>query len=337
LWFKLIIHFDYSITIRIVFNGAEPYNLIVEQPQPNKDGSTLVTAPQINTVQANISALASAGRRRRIFLPLFIATLITIVIGGGGFLIYNKLKPKPAKPSITTQSLSPEELDKLSKEGVAVGSADQSLIFLPLSVFKDKVGIDKELLVNGNSQIGGTLTAQNVTVNGDTLFNSGNFKSGLTVQGPVTLRNDLTLSGNLTVGGSGSVSGNFNVGGAFSAATINLNNLLINGHLLTQGKTPAIGRGPAVDAAGSVRLTGNDTAGTITIITGPSPGNLGTMADITFSTRFSSTPHVLLTPVGSSGAGLNFYADRGAGSFSIGTTTALAPNTQYTFDYLVTQ
>lgn len=306
-------------------------------PESNPPPTSQPTEQLANSLTTTGTPNSSTPRRsrRRIFLPLFIATVVIVLIGGGAFLfIRQKQANKPGKN--TTQNLTPEELQRLAS-GTTIGNPNQSLVFEPLSVFKNKVGIDKDLLVSGNTQVSGTITTGNVTVSGDTLFNTGNFKGVLTVQGAATFRNDLTTTGNLSVGSSATVSGNLSVGGNFSAGTISLGNLSLSGHVLTSGKTPSISRGPAVDSNGAVRLSGNDTAGTIIIDSGSNPHNLGNMIEATFTTHFTSTPHIVITPVGSTSASIQYYAGRGVSNFSLGTNTQLAPNTEYTFDYLVTQ
>ncbi len=49
---------------------------------------------------------------------------------------------------------------------------------------------------------------------------------------------------------------------------------------------------------------------------------------------FTQTPHVVITPVGSNCAGLNYYVNRTTGGFSIGTTNSANPGTGCAFDYI---
>ncbi len=50
---------------------------------------------------------------------------------------------------------------------------------------------------------------------------------------------------------------------------------------------------------------------------------------------YSKTPYVVITPVGTGGAGLTYYVTRTATGFSIGTTNVPPGATSFSFDYIV--
>lgn len=93
----------------------------------------------------------------------------------------------------------------------------------------------------------------------------------------------------------------------------------------------------SLPGGGTVSVSGNDTAGTITINTGGSATNAGELVNLTFRTAFSGTPKVQITPITGEASSLNYYATRSAGFFTIRTSSAPTPNAIYVFDYLVTQ
>jgi hypothetical protein len=86
-------------------------------------------------------------------------------------------------------------------------------------------------------------------------------------------------------------------------------------------------------AGGTVSVSGTDTAGTITINTGGSPA-VGCFVTITFTQKFNATPHVVVTPVGSAGGGLNYYVNRSASDFSLCTTNPAPGGANFSFDYI---
>jgi hypothetical protein len=82
-----------------------------------------------------------------------------------------------------------------------------------------------------------------------------------------------------------------------------------------------------------VSLSGSDTSGSITVNTGGSPP-AGCFASVTFSQKFSSTPHVIITPVGSAAAGLQYYVNRSTTGFDICTANSAPSGQTFGFDYI---
>lgn len=113
--------------------------------------------------------------------------------------------------------------------------------------------------------------------------------------------------------------------------------LAIGGHIVTSGTAPAVAAGAAACTAPTVAVSGNDTAGTITVTTGSGCGAAGVLATLTFSVAFGVQPHVLITPESAVAAGLQAYAGPTSASFTLNTSVTPASATTYVFDYLAVQ
>jgi hypothetical protein len=168
-------------------------------------------------------------------------------------------------------------------------------------------------------QNGGNAVLNDLTVGGTANL------SDLNVSGATTM-NDLTVTGsatiaNLTVTGSAQFSGNITIGG----------------HIITAGGQPTAQNQGAVGTGASVAVDGTDTTGTITINTGSNP-TAGDLAKILFSKTYGQAPHVVLSPSNDKAAGLHFYkGSTSATDFMLNALDSPAPNTTYTFDYMIAQ
>lgn len=252
---------------------------------------------------------------------------VALLVGGAFFL---RPKPKPDQTVIiNTQNLDNGTLNKLAPQG---GAATQLTINANILAVNDlkvqgTASVQRDMTVRGNLTVNGTTNLQATTINGGLTVNSG-----LAVNGNSSLSGNLSVTGLLTTGG-------LSVGSiTTSSLTVN-NNLTLGGHLIPTGSAPSISPGPAA-RGGSVSISGNDTAGTITINTGNQGlggAHTGEMAVITFRTPFATTPKIQLTPINIDAAGLNYYAARGPRFFNVNSTSTVADGTTYVFDYLVTQ
>lgn len=113
--------------------------------------------------------------------------------------------------------------------------------------------------------------------------------------------------------------------------------LTVNGHIITGGSTPTIAAGSAACTSPTVNITGDDTAGTITITTGSGCSSSGQLVAITFNSAFSATPHVVLTAENASGALLPIYDVPSTAGFTISTPNTPANTTTYTYQYTTLQ
>ena len=218
---------------------------------------------------------------------------------------------------------------------------------------------ERDVQVAGNLNIGGELTLnerlsamdasvdtlqagdtalEQLNVNGDATITNIVARQDITAAGTTRLQGPTTISNLLTVENNANISGNLTVGGTLSVNTFNTNNLTVGGTttfggpLLTRGSAPSASAGPAVGSNGTVSISGNDTSGTVGFNAGVGAGN-GIVATVTFSSSYSSTPNVVITPVGNVG---NFYISRNQNGFSIGVGNSVSPG-GYAFDYIVMQ
>ncbi len=251
-------------------------------------------------------------RRRSRWLIPGAMILVAISILGGALLVSrgNEAPKEPQKPTsvvINTQSLDNGTLNKLVSQAAPNQPTTNQLVITPETLFKNNVLVDRNLEVNGNATFRGSSTTAGNAVVGGSLSVGGQLSAGSINVGALNVTN-LVASGNLTFGG----------------------------HIIPSGSTP-IARASSASSGGSVTVTGNDTAGTVTIAMGEGQLQIGELAIITFRTTFTGTPKVQITPITGDTAALRYYATRSADHFTINTVSLPTRDTNYTFDYHVTQ
>jgi trimeric autotransporter adhesin len=115
-------------------------------------------------------------------------------------------------------------------------------------------------------------------------------------------------------------------------------------HQLSGGSTPSIAAGAGAGSTPTVSITGTDSAGYISVLTGGSPTASAVVATITFNVAYGATPRaVIIAPASSNeailGGNANVWADQGGVSTTVFTlnvgSTALAATTTYLFWYNV--
>lgn len=247
--------------------------------------------------------------------------LVAVVLVAGvitGLIFLNKLSKKtPATVVVNTQSLDNGTLNQLQpKPG---GTTGQQLAISPDTIFKNDIVVQGSVDTAGNLIVGGKVDIQGATSISDSLV----------------VGKSLSVGTNLTVNGQVSAA-SLNVG-SITISSINISgDLVYGGHLIPSGSQPSA-RTSIAAAGGTVTISGNDTAGTITITTGNGLLLPGEMAVITFNKAFSGTPKVQLTPTSAAASDLRYFVTHSAGFFTINTTSTPAANLIYSFDYLVTQ
>lgn len=273
----------------------------------------------------------SAVSRFNIYLLLFV--LVLILVAFVGFASYTSNKKAEDEAVITGQELSQEDLENLGSSDQAVGDPQQTLTIASNAVFNGRVLVRSDLDVAGTIRVGGALSLPGITVSGTSAFENVQIANNLSIAGNAAIQGTLTVQQNLSVGGSASFAGQISAP-ALSVDKLILNqDIQINRHIDAGGSTPVASRGGAVGGAGTVSISGTDTAGTVSVNFGPG-ATAGVIANITFSTPFSQTPHVVITPVGSSCAGLNYFVNRTTGGFSINTINAGSSGSSCAFDYI---
>lgn len=303
----------------------EPETSSDQQPEYNvfRQDSSLETIEVAEERQPSSGEPTPKNKRpfnyRKLRKRLLLAFVLSILLVGTGTAIALLAKPSKQAPTvvINTQSLDNGTLNQLTPQGS--GQAKQQLTITPDTIFKN-----------------------NVTVQGTTELDKD-----LSVGGKVTIQGDENVQGNLSVGKSLSVGSNLTVSGLITAASLNVgsltlssinlsSNLVFGGHIVPTGTEPAA-RASSSAGGGTVSISGNDTAGTITITTGSGGLSAGEMAVITFKTAFAATPKVQFTPLNAAASNLHYYATHTATFFTLNSSTTPTGATTYVFDYLVTQ
>lgn len=266
-----------------------------------------------------------------IYLLLFV---IIVILSAGVVLVAFQTNKKASKPTtVTTQPLSTEELQQISGTDSKVGDPKQTLTIESNAIFSGKVLIKDSLDVAGTIKVGGALSLPGISVSGTSNFdqiqaNNLSIAGNVSVQGQLTVAKTITSSAGATFGGPISAP-------MITTQQLQLtNDLQITKHLDAGGPTPSKTDGSALGNGGTSSISGTDTAGTATINTGGSPA-AGCFMNIKFTQRFSGTPHVVITPVGTAAAGLNYYVNRTSTDFSICATNSAPAGQTFSFDFVV--
>lgn len=269
-----------------------------------------------------------------IYLLLFIlVVLIAIAITVGLYVKNRNAASTVGKEVISNQDLSTEALKQIANTNISVGKADQVLNVKSNAIFTGAVLAQSDLEVAGSIKVGGGLQLPNITVNG-----TGRFSQVQT--DTLAVGNNAAVQGSLTVQKGITVTGNGSFTGSLSAAQITTGSLQLNSdltltrHIVAGGPIPGVSRGNALGAGGTVSIGGSDTAGSLTVNTGSGTG-AGCFATITFTTKFANTPRIVITPVGSAAATVEYYVNRSTGEFSICTTNPAPTGQTFGFDYFV--
>jgi len=131
-----------------------------------------------------------------------------------------------------------------------------------------------------------------------------------------------TFSGNITV------AGNLTVSGLTQLAT-----LRVNGKIISGGTTPTA---TLTDNTGTVNITGNDTAGTISFTAGTNPAS-GSQATITFNTPYDIAPRVVLTAGNDKSAEVTTFVSRTNSGFTVNFVEIPQSGSNYKIDYQILQ
>jgi hypothetical protein len=330
----------------------------VLQPQVDESAET-ASAPAAQTAAATPPKITIP--RRGAYRPshkatFFGLTAVGIILAINAVAIAFVLRGQTPSKDTNTQAevtLDPESLNKLGVSRTAIGSSGIELIVNPQSRFNNKVTVGGDLNVAGQFKLNSKLVATDANLSkleaGDSSLNSANIngdasasnlalRKDLTVAGSTRVQGPMTLSQLLTVNNSVNIAGNLVVGGTLSIRDLHVSNfstdavLTVGGHVITRGAAPGVSAG-SVGSNGTVSISGNDAAGTVAVNVGAG-GASGILANVTFRTGYSATPHVVITQVGAGGSGV--YVTRSSSGFGIGVNGSLGPG-GYAFDYVVVQ
>ncbi len=259
--------------------------------------------------------------------------MLVVVLAIGIVVAMTVKSQQNARSSINQQSLSQASLKQLASSDVTVGDAKQVLTVQSNAVFAGSVLVRSNLEIAGTLKVGGALNLSGLQVSGQTQL-SDTQVTNLSVSGTLNLQGALTIKNGINVSGNSNFTGNVTTASLITGGLQLNGDLNLTHHVNAGGTIPNAGRGAAVGGGGSVSLSGSDTAGTITINTGSSPP-AGCFVSVTFSQKFSGTPRIAITPIGSGAAGLSYYVDRNTGGFSVCTTSPAPGGQTFGFDYII--
>jgi hypothetical protein len=158
---------------------------------------------------------------------------------------------------------------------------------------------------------------------------------GQIIQGVASQTGDLLQARSST----GAVLASINAAGGLTVTSATINgNLTVNGKVLTantSGTTTAT-IGANAGAGATISVVGNDTSGTVTITTGTGSAT-GVLGTVTFSSAYSATPRIVMTPANANGSTLQYFYNATTGNFTIRTNNAPVDATQYQFTYWAVQ
>lgn len=271
----------------------------------------------------------------RVFNVYLLVFVLLLVLAGIfiAVLFFKHQSETNTPATINSQKLSSDSLSKLANNGVQVGDPQQVLNVQSNSVFAGQVLVKGELQVAGGLKIGGgDLSVPGLSVSGAGSITDLQTKT-LAVAGDAAMQGQLTVGKNLNVNGNGTFTGNISAG-QISTGKLQLNgDLQLTRHLVAGGGIPGRSNGGALGAGGTSSVSGSDTAGSISINTG-SGAAAGCFLTVNFTQNFASTPHIIITPVGSGAAGIAYYINRTTSNFSVCTASAPPSNQSFGFDYI---
>ena len=270
--------------------------------------------------------------RFNIYLLLFI---FIIVIGVLIVVIaYFQSKKASNTSTLKTSTLTQQTLNQVAASDATVGNTQQVLNVQSSAVFAGKVLVREDLEVAGSLQIGGTVALSALTVSGTSQLGQVQVNQNLSVNGDTGIQGSLTVAKSLQVNGGASFSAPITTP-QITTSVFNLNSdLTLTHHIIAGGATPGQTNGSALGGGGTASVSGSDTAGSVSINTGSSPP-AGCFVTVNFTSKYSSTPHVLITPVGSSAASIAYYVNRSTTNFSICDAAAPPAGSSFAFDYFV--
>ncbi len=308
-------------------NLVEPSDDSLEAPAGSPAGAPSLGASPTPPPKDKIGLLARLRRSTNLFLVVFILLLIV-----AGAAIYITVRSSQSSKTNNVGSLTDQELAALKGNTTLVGDAKQTLDVQSNAIFEGQVLLRSDLNVAGAIKVGGGLSLSSITIGGPGNFGQLAVNGGLNVGGDSVLQGNLTVQKNLSVGGTASF-------GALAVSQLTVTNLLLKNdltvsrHILTSGGNPGRTNGSALGGGGTASVSGSDSSGTVNINTGSSPP-AGCFVTINFSQKFSTTPHVVITPANSSSASIQYYVNRSTTGFSVCTANVPSSGTNYVFDFV---
>ncbi len=331
--------------------GPSPEVLSVQSDAPAETTSDTHT----DTTKQTTTTPATP-RRRNAYKPSHKATFIglavimaILAVNAIVLVVISKSQSdqqeQAAKNSVT---ISTSTLEQLGVSRNPIGNAETELIVGPNSKFNGKVSMASDLTIAGqltlNSKFSATSAVlanlqsgqtqvESLNVNGDETVTNLNLRKDLQVAGNARVQGTLSVNQLTTINNNMNVAGNLAVGGSLSVRNFQVGTLTVAGHLLSSGTQPRVSVGGGAGSNGTASISGNDTSGTVAVNMGVGAGN-GLLATVTFATKYTDTPHIVVTPVGRSVPGM--YINRTSAGFTISVDGSLGIG-GFAFDYVVVQ
>jgi cytoskeletal protein CcmA (bactofilin family) len=301
--------------------------------KPLADISDVKDIPQ-GEASGNKAHFSIKENARNVYVLIFIAIFVIGIAITAFMAMGSKKKPVPVA-SIGSAALSQTALNQLAVSNSSLGNSAQTLTIQSNAVISGQLLVRGNLAVAGNIQSGGTIQAADIVASDTANLGSVQAKTlqvatNETVQGASNI-------GNLVVEGTSTFSG------AITASTISVNSLILsNGGSLTvpahigfPGATPTHTVGTvALGSGGSATLNGSDTSGTVNINTG-SGAAPGCFISTTFNKPYTTTPRIIISPVGAPSGLVQYYATITATGFSICSDNAPPSGSVIIYDYFV--
>jgi len=270
----------------------------------------------------------------RKIVNIYTIVFVLVVLAGAAVVIVS-IKPTKTDKTTPLGKLTDTQLSQLKSNSTLVGDPKQTLDIQSSTILEGQVLARSDLNVAGSLKVGGSLSLPSITIAGSANFAQAGVSGPLSVGGDTNLQGQLTVQKNLNVTGSASF-GSLSVSSLSVTSLQVKNDFSISKHIVTSGGTPGHSGGTALGSGGTASVSGSDTAGTVNINTGGSPP-AGIFVTLSFSQHFATTPHVVITPVGSASGSLQYYVNRDASGFSIGVSSPPPASGNFAFDYIVIQ
>jgi|AntRauTorckE6833_2_1112554.scaffolds.fasta_scaffold00029_41 hypothetical protein len=299
-------------------SGGQPPQTLTQptqQPASQEDGAIVTKVRAINPLTAMFGII--------IIIALVVIVFVTL--------------QEDETPTFNATELSDTDRAKLLNEGSEIEPNGEILTISPNAEFKNNVEVEKSLEIVGDLTVLGQINWSNSSGGGgDGSVGSGELLQSAQITGDFTVGGNSQFDGVITANGGLNVNGETNLSSLIaSSATVN-GDLRINRHLVSGGGSVSGSSGGAVGSGGTINVSGDDVAGTVRVNTGGS-APAGRLVTVNFRSNYGGTPTIMITPVGSGSAAVDYYVERNTSSFSIYSLSDTPDNTQLQFDYLVIQ
>jgi len=296
---------------------------------PDKDGASQAPA---GSSPSNVSPAKKLLGFSRLYLIMF--GMVVIIAALAVVISMNMAKQKSSTKTTKATSLTGSQLAQIQGNTTLVGDPKQTLDIQGNAIFEGQGLFRGDLSAAQALKVGGAISGASINIGGTANFSQLQISKTLSVSGDLTVSGGLNVAKNLSVAGTGSFTGALSAS-SLTVSTITINSdITVSHHILTNGSIPGVSAGTAVGTGGTVSINGSDTAGTINVNVGSSPP-AGNLANVSFAGKFARIPHVVVTPIGSSAAGLQFYVTRTASGFTLATASPPAAGSSFSFDYIV--